>query len=85
MTYLFVLDTTVGDIETTLKTLLSRKDIGIVLINQHVSHVSKVVICSKTEQGLLIASFGPSICNERTPTSIPKHAFCARAPTRYPV
>ena len=33
------LDTTIGDIESNLKRLLARKDIGIILINQHVSFI----------------------------------------------
>ena len=33
----FFSDTVIGEIETFLKRLLARKDIGIVLINQHVS------------------------------------------------
>lgn len=41
-------DTTVGDIETTLKTLLSRKDIGIVLINQHIANDVRHIIDSHT-------------------------------------
>ena len=37
LTNQYLLDTTIGDIESHLKRLLARKDIGIVLINQHVS------------------------------------------------
>lgn len=41
-------DTTIGDIESHLKRLLARKDIGIVLINQHIANDVRHIIEAHT-------------------------------------
>eukprot|EP00116_Pleurobrachia_bachei_P014990 sb/3475252/ len=41
-------DTTVGEIESTLRKLLARKDIGILLINQHIANDVRHIIDGHT-------------------------------------